>query len=828
MGVPFDPGYGAEPFCSLCRDYPGADVYPAADFRIEWGPIFHRGRLDGSARVLVVGQDPAASEAIARRILVGVAGQRVQGLLAKLGLRTSYVMVNTFLYGVYGQQGGERHASDPAIAAYRERWLDVLLGPNVEAVIALGGLADAAWRAYVKRVGGRAEALPYQHVPHPTWPESSSGGDLKKLTDATRTLLDRWNVALGQLRPEIGNPDVAMPRSTYGTIWREGDLVVIPPDDLPAGLPAWMGSRSPWATRAGKTAIEKRATVVVTVPKDALGAGGAHAIGGAGPEALAARVAARRYALRGRIVTMANGEVLEDGVVWIADGTIAAVQPADRAAPAGFTGVDPVDTRGSVHPGFMDLHNHLAYNVLPLWNVPKRYGNRDRWKDEPTYDQLVKRPLSLLRDQRAMLPAICRYAECKSLFGGVTTTQGIRLAKAASVTGYFRGFVRNVEMPDDATLPRGESRMPDVAAKDVNEFWKTIQAYDGRHSAYLLHLAEGQDAAAHAHFLALHMKDGAWAIDRALAGIHCVALTAADFATLKSNGGSMVWSPMSNLLLYGTTADVVAAKSAGLRIALGCDWSPSGSKNLLGEMKVAWLHSKAHGNAFSAREIVAMVTSVAAEIVRWDDRLGTIEKGKIADLTVLSSRETDPYENAIRATEADVRLTVIGGVPRYGHPDLMRALVTPDRDVEDVSVAGQLRTIDLETTDPRVPTIRFTEAQAMLSDALQHLPELEQKKSTHLTRFLAAHPPAVEPGWTLALDEIQPTGYAMRPEFGASPRATGGEDRTAARAPLPTVPVDLDPPAIADHARYWQVIAGERNLPDYLKQGLPSLYAKGP
>ena len=81
------------------------------------GPVFHRGRLDGTARVLVLGQDPATHETITRRILVGEAGQRVQGLLARVGITTSYVMVNTFLYSVYGQGGGTRHATDPHIAA---------------------------------------------------------------------------------------------------------------------------------------------------------------------------------------------------------------------------------------------------------------------------------------------------------------------------------------------------------------------------------------------------------------------------------------------------------------------------------------------------------------------------------------------------------------------------------------------------------------------------------------------------------------------------------------------------------------------------------------
>jgi hypothetical protein len=47
----FDPGYGHEPFRTPCDDAPGRDVYPSADFRVEWEPVFHRGRLDGTARL---------------------------------------------------------------------------------------------------------------------------------------------------------------------------------------------------------------------------------------------------------------------------------------------------------------------------------------------------------------------------------------------------------------------------------------------------------------------------------------------------------------------------------------------------------------------------------------------------------------------------------------------------------------------------------------------------------------------------------------------------------------------------------------------------------
>src|SRR5205809_2015371 len=118
MTHPFDPGYPG-PFRALCEDYPGTETYPQEAFRTEWGPIFHRGRLDGSARILVIGQDPASHETIVRRVLVGEAGQRLQGFLYKLGIDRSYVIINTFLYSVYGQWGGNQHKNDAGIIAYR-------------------------------------------------------------------------------------------------------------------------------------------------------------------------------------------------------------------------------------------------------------------------------------------------------------------------------------------------------------------------------------------------------------------------------------------------------------------------------------------------------------------------------------------------------------------------------------------------------------------------------------------------------------------------------------------------------------------------------------
>ena len=265
----FDPGYVQEPFRSLCEDYPAAETYPAEDFRVEWGPVFHRGRLDGSARVLVIGQDPAQHEVITRRILVGAAGQRTQGFLAKLGIESSYVLVNTFLYSVFGQGGGERHADDPAIAAYRNRWLDALLvGTGVEAVVALGRLAGRAFEAWKETPAGQGVDVAFERITHPTAPESSAGGDPERYAEAVAAMLRNWNGALERLRPAVRHPDVDRDLVPYGEALASADYAPIPELDLPAGLPEWMRSRA-WADRRGRTPDLKRASIVVTVPRAA-------------------------------------------------------------------------------------------------------------------------------------------------------------------------------------------------------------------------------------------------------------------------------------------------------------------------------------------------------------------------------------------------------------------------------------------------------------------------------------------------------------------------------------------------------------------------------
>ena len=105
-----------------------------------------------------------------------------------------------------------------------------------------------------------------------------------------------------------------------------------------------------------------------------------------------------RLALAGRVATMDDTfTVNADAVVYIDRGAIVAVQDRARPPPPGFDKVVPVNTGGTIFPGLIELHNHLAYNALPLWSpVPKLFQHRGQWPEHPDYRKLISGPMTVV------------------------------------------------------------------------------------------------------------------------------------------------------------------------------------------------------------------------------------------------------------------------------------------------------------------------------------------------------------------------------------------------------------------------------------------------
>jgi hypothetical protein len=218
----FDPGPPAA-FAELFERAP--DYAPFRDdFWFDWGPIFYRGRLDGSARVLCIGSDPGPTERVACRTLVGDAGQRVQGFLSKLGLTRSYLCLNVFSFALFPGHAWDAQdimGTDDQLQ-WRNELYDLAKGPDLQAIVAFGLNAKNA----VSLWPGKGD-LPLFEVPHPSSHDET-------------VLVDRWRDAITELRAVVTpDPDGDPTIPNYGPTFEEPDYAPIPRRDLPFGFPAW-------------------------------------------------------------------------------------------------------------------------------------------------------------------------------------------------------------------------------------------------------------------------------------------------------------------------------------------------------------------------------------------------------------------------------------------------------------------------------------------------------------------------------------------------------------------------------------------------------------
>jgi cytosine/adenosine deaminase-related metal-dependent hydrolase len=383
---------------------------------------------------------------------------------------------------------------------------------------------------------------------------------------------------------------------------------------------------------------------------------------------------------------------LDDGAIYIDEhGIIEAVLSTRAPAPTGYATATRVETGGVIYPGLIDLHNHPFYDMRSLWTPPRAtpYFSRYQWQHDAQFQRDIgSSDAPLLAYWNYAAEETMKYVELKALVSGVTTLQGLNplvLGREAPREGRL---VRHVEQErrDGQPVAADFVFLPDVP--DPYALFRQTMANGTR---VIYHLAEGSDPELGREFEELYQHG---CVGPRFVGIHANALTAEQLHRWASQGGTLVWSPLSNLWLYGQTTDVAAARAAGLRICLGPDWSISGSKNLLDELKVAdlWNHHQLSG-LFSDQELCEMVTSNPADALGLGDRIGRISDSLRADLVVMTQRQADPYRNLIESTERDVQLVVVGGRVCYGTPEIVQTARTVN--VEALRVGSATRAVSM-------------------------------------------------------------------------------------------------------------------------------------
>lgn len=281
-----------------------------------FGPVFYRGRLDGTAKLMGIASDPGPTECLpmVRRCLVGDAGQRTQGFLTKLGLTRSYVLANAHAYAIFPSHAsgavppadlakmdpafvtdlttrygaaptwGQTVMNDPDISAWRNTYYNQIAGPSLQAIVVFGAQSRDAIRLWIKgeaqktikdRFGAPltcrvatlpdGREIPIFYVQHPSAYDPS-------------LLLDTWRGAVAKLR-KIVTPDQDAPNPlgpNYGDEFTENDYARIPRRDLPKDAPAFIGDdswgraqRFPQNNSADRPQPDDRRTLIFESPPSA-------------------------------------------------------------------------------------------------------------------------------------------------------------------------------------------------------------------------------------------------------------------------------------------------------------------------------------------------------------------------------------------------------------------------------------------------------------------------------------------------------------------------------------------------------------------------------
>jgi hypothetical protein len=193
--------------------------------------------------------------------------------------------------------------------------------------------------------------------------------------------------------------------------------------------------------------------------------------------------------------------------------------------------------------------------------------------------------------------------------------------------------------------------------------------------SFQAHVAEGVDANAENEIGCVLdvLRQG---VSMPSAFVHFIAATTEDAVTLSENDMSVVWSPRSNIALYGHTANVTLLDRLGVNIALGSDWLPSGSMNMLRELSCAADYSDTYLDGyFSSYDLWKMATWNAAASFGLQDELGSIAPGYLADIAIFSDGPSaDPYTDLMHAADSDLLLALRDGKALAGRAPLVRAM----------------------------------------------------------------------------------------------------------------------------------------------------------
>lgn len=380
--------------------------------------------------------------------------------------------------------------------------------------------------------------------------------------------------------------------------------------------------------------------------------------------------------LRGTI--LAPDKVYENGHLLIdksGSGKIVCLG-CDCKKSTGYTTATVVEcAKGVISPGLINTHDHLGWARYYPMPTAERYDHRHEWRVGKNGKTKVKYGGSSYKTESVAL------AELRMILGGATAIMGANTGASKllrNLDGKSEGLTAKAVY--DATFPLGDTSGT-LIKSGCGYKSKPTESTVKAASAYVPHVSEGGITEARNEFLCLSSTSGGGVnvVLKNSAFIHSVGLKAADMLKMAGAGTMVIWSPRTNISLYGYTADIITMHRLGVEIALGTDWTISGSMNMLRELSCAASYNKDQlGGFFADWQLWNMATGNAADSCGVGAEIGKLKTGYWADVAVFDGASLATadwaHKAVVQGSVKTVALVLRAGEVVHGDTVLVKAL----------------------------------------------------------------------------------------------------------------------------------------------------------
>lgn len=368
-----------------------------------------------------------------------------------------------------------------------------------------------------------------------------------------------------------------------------------------------------------------------------------------------------------------RGDVLGHDQTWLGGSVVI------EGSKITYVGCDP-DLSGAtvitcpesvISPALINGHEHITFsNGEPRDWGEERFDHRNDWRKGQHGHTKVPGGNTSAGNGNSVVEMRALLAGTTSIFGSGSAPG---LARNLDVASSTVGGVTSVYQ----TFPLGDSdEVPRESGCGYNYHKSVLEMDEG--CPYGPHIAEGINQAALNELRCLSGSGDSKARDifkPNLAVIHGIGATVDIIKKMADNNVKLIWSPRTNISLYGDTAQAPLYDRMGVTIGLGTDWLYSGSANLLRELRcVDDMNRNYYSRYFTDYQIWLMPTWNNAVAFGVDKYIGKIEKGYVADISIFRKTPTrDSYRAVIEAENKDVLLVMKEGVRLYGDDNIMQS-----------------------------------------------------------------------------------------------------------------------------------------------------------